>query len=100
VRGTQICNFFEKIFPPDTKKIKTNRASVREKNPEKMQILKLQYLDLPNSVSDDFFFNLGVFMIGTHIYNLFIQNFHINIPKCFGMLRPSFFFYDFFLLQK
>jgi hypothetical protein len=35
---------------------------------------------------------LGVFLRGTQIYNLFLQIFHINIPKISGMSRPSFFF--------
>jgi hypothetical protein len=61
VRGTQICNFLGKIWPPTATKIKTNRAAVRRKNPEKLQILKPQYLDLPDSVLDDFFFSTWVF---------------------------------------
>jgi hypothetical protein len=61
VRGSQICNFLEKIRPPAATEIKTNRAAVRGKNPENLQILKLQYLDLPDSVSDDFFFQIGCF---------------------------------------
>jgi hypothetical protein len=32
-----------------------------QKNPEKLQILKPQYLDLPDSVLDDFFFQIGCF---------------------------------------
>jgi hypothetical protein len=94
VGGTQICNLLEKIQPPTATEIKTNRVAVRGKNPEKLQILKLQYLDLPDSVSDDFFFNFGVFMRGTQIYNLFHQILHINIPKNSGMSRPSFFFFE------
>jgi hypothetical protein len=31
-------------------------------------------------------------MRGNQIYNLFLQIFHINIPKISGMSRPSFFF--------
>jgi hypothetical protein len=61
VRGTQICNLFEKIQPPFATKIKTNRASIHGKNLEKLQILKLQYLDLSDSISDDFFFQIGCF---------------------------------------
>jgi hypothetical protein len=56
VRGTQICNLFGNIRPPNATEIETNRAAVRRKNPEKLQILKPQYLDLPDSVSVDFFF--------------------------------------------
>jgi hypothetical protein len=73
VRGTQICNFFEKIQPPTATEIKTNRVAVRGKIPQKLQILKLQYLDFPDSVSDDFFFKLGVFLRGIQIYNPFLQ---------------------------
>jgi hypothetical protein len=66
VRGTQICNLFGQIRPPATTekiKIKINKNSVvvRGKNPEKLQILKLQYLDFLDSISDDFFFQLGCF---------------------------------------
>jgi hypothetical protein len=100
VRGTQIYNLFGNIQPPNATKIKTNRAAVRRKNPEKLQILKPQYLDLPDSVSDDFFFNLGVFLRGTQIYNPFMKIFHINILKMFGMSRPSFFFSGKKNLQK
>ena len=56
VRRTQICNLFWKIWPPNATEIKTNCVVVHRKNPEKLQILKPQYLDLPDSVSDDFFF--------------------------------------------
>jgi hypothetical protein len=42
-------------------KIKKIVAVVRGKNPENLQILKLQYLDFPNSVSDDLFFQIGCF---------------------------------------
>ena len=34
VRGTHICNMFEKIQPPIATKIKKNHAAVRRKNPE------------------------------------------------------------------
>jgi hypothetical protein len=61
MRGTQICNLFGNIQPPNATEIKTNRAAVRRKNPEKLQILKPQYLDLPDSVSVDFFFQIGCF---------------------------------------
>jgi hypothetical protein len=36
-------------------------AAIHKKTPKKLQILKLQYLDFPDSVSDDFFFQLGCF---------------------------------------
>ena len=61
MRGTQICNFLGKIQPPIATKIKTNHAAVRRKNPEKLQILKPQYLDLLDSVLDDLFFKIGCF---------------------------------------
>jgi hypothetical protein len=61
VRGTQICNLFGKIRPPNATEIKTNRAIVRRKNPENLQILKPQYLDLSDSISVDFFFFNWVF---------------------------------------
>jgi hypothetical protein len=61
VRRTQICNLFWQIRPSNATEIKTNRAAVRRKNPEKLQILKPQYLDLPDSVLDDFFFQIGCF---------------------------------------
>jgi hypothetical protein len=61
VRGTQICNLFGQIWPPNSTEIKINRAAVHGKNPENLQILKPQYLDLPDSVLDDFFFQLGCF---------------------------------------
>jgi hypothetical protein len=92
VRRTQIYNLFGQIRPPNATEIKTNRATVRRKNPEKLQILKPQYLDLSDSVLDDFFFNLGVFMRGTHIYNPFLQILYRNVLKVTGMSRPSFFF--------
>jgi hypothetical protein len=92
VRRTHICNLFGQIRPPNATEIKTNRAAVRRKNPENLQILKPQYLDLPDSVLDDFFFNLGVFLRGTQIYNSFLQILHRNILKMSGMSRPSFFF--------
>jgi hypothetical protein len=57
-----------------------------------LQILKLQYLDFSDSVLDDFFFNLGVFMRGTQIYNHFLQILHRNILKTSRMSWPSFFF--------
>jgi hypothetical protein len=91
VRGTQIYNFLGKIRPPTATKIKANRSAVCRKNPENLQILKPQYLDLPDSVSDDFFFKLGVFLRGTQIYNLLMQILYINIPKTSIMSRPSFF---------
>jgi hypothetical protein len=91
VRGTQICNLFGKIRPPTATEIKKNRAVVRGKNPEKLQILKLQYLDFPDSVSDDFFFfNLGVFLRGTQIYNLFLQIFHKIYQKFLECRGPLF----------
>jgi hypothetical protein len=33
-------------------------------------------------------------MRGSHIYNLFLKNFHRNIPKFSGISRPSFFFFE------
>jgi hypothetical protein len=56
VRGTHIGNVLGKIRPPTATKIKKNRVVVHRKNPENLQILKPQYLDLPDSVSDDLFF--------------------------------------------
>jgi hypothetical protein len=92
VRGTQICNFFEKIQPPTATEIKTNRAVVRGKNPEKLQILKLQYLDFRTPFRTIFFFKLGVFLRGTQIYNPFLQIFHKiyqKLQECRGPLFSS-----------
>ena len=100
VRGTQIYNLFGQIRPPNATEIKINRATVRRKNPEKLQILKPQYLDLLDFVSDDFFFYLGVFLRETQIYNYFLQILHRNILKMSGMSRPSFFFSEKKNLQK
>jgi hypothetical protein len=61
VRGTQISNLFGKIRPPDAIEIKKILATVRGKNPENLHILKLQYLDFPDSISNDFFFFNWVF---------------------------------------
>jgi hypothetical protein len=72
VRGTQVFNLFGQIRPPAATNIKTNHPIVCGKNLEKLQILKLQYLDFPNSFSGDFFFKLGVFLRGTQKYNLFL----------------------------
>jgi hypothetical protein len=100
VRGTQICNFFEKIRPPAATEIKTNRVVIRRKNPEKLQILKLQYLDLPDSVSDDFFFQLGCFSERNSDIQPVSTNFSHKYTKSFGMSRPSFFFSEKKNLQK
>jgi hypothetical protein len=61
VIGTQICNLFGKNRPPTSIEIKKNHVVVCKKNPENLQILKLQYLDFPDSVLDDLFFQLGCF---------------------------------------
>jgi hypothetical protein len=92
VRGTQICNLFGQIQPPDATEIKKILAAVRGKNPENLQILKLQYLDFPDSVSDDFFFQIGCFSERNSDIQPFLQIFHRNIPKTSRMSRPSFFF--------
>jgi hypothetical protein len=42
-------------------KKKKKIVSSAGKNPENLQILKLQYLDFQDSVSDDFFFEIGFF---------------------------------------
>jgi hypothetical protein len=52
---------FGKIRPPIAKNIKKNCIIVCGKKPKKLQILKLQYLDFPDSFLDDFFFQLGCF---------------------------------------
>jgi hypothetical protein len=96
VRGTQICNLFEKIRPPAATEIKTNHAAVHGKNPENLQILKLQYLDLPDSVSDDFFFQLGCFSeknsdrqpISANFAHKYIENFW-NVTALFFLLRKK-----------
>jgi hypothetical protein len=85
VRGTHIYNLFGQLWPPDATEIKKNRATVHGKNPENLQILKLQYVDFPDSILDDLFFKLGVFLRGNHIHTLFLQNFHKNILKRSGM---------------
>jgi hypothetical protein len=89
VRRTQICNLFGQIRPPNATEIKTNRAAVRRKNPEKLQILKPQYLDLPDSVLDDFFFQIGCFSERNSDIQPFSANFAQNILKMSGMSRPS-----------
>jgi hypothetical protein len=61
VRRTQICNLFGQIRLSNATEIKINHAVVRRKNPEKLQILKPQYLDLPDSILDDFVFQIGCF---------------------------------------
>ena len=84
MRRTQICNLFGQIRPPNATEIKINNDVVRrKKTPEKLQILKPQYLDLPDSVSDDLFFNLGIFLRGIQIYNPFLQILDRNIQKMF-----------------
>jgi hypothetical protein len=91
VRGTQICNFLGKIRPPTATKIKTNRDAVRRKNPENLQILKPQYLDLPDSVLDDFFFQIGYFSERNSDIQPLSENFAQKCTKNFRMSRPSFF---------
>jgi hypothetical protein len=96
VRGTQICNLFGKIRPPTSTEIKKNRAVVRGKNPEKLQILKLQYLDFPDSVSDDFFFQLGCFSernsdiqpVSANFSHKYTENFW-NVAALFFLLRKK-----------
>jgi hypothetical protein len=61
VRGDHICNLFGQIWPLATTEIKKNCAVIRGKNLEELHILKLQYLDFPDSFSDDLFFHLGCF---------------------------------------
>jgi hypothetical protein len=80
VRGTQICNLFGKIRPLAATKKKN--VVVHGKNPEKLQILKLQYLDFLDSVSDDLFFQLGCFsernsylqLVSTKFSNKYTEN--------------------------
>jgi hypothetical protein len=96
VRGTQICNFFGKIQASicyiNKKKIV---RIVHGKNPEKLQILKLQYLDFPDSVSDDFFFQIGCFYERNSDIQPVSANFSQKYTKNSGMSRPFF-----FLLRK
>jgi hypothetical protein len=96
VRGIQICNLFEKIWPPATIEIKKNCAVVHGKNPRKLQILKLQYLDLPKSVSDDLFFELGCFSerksdpqpVSTNFVHKYTEKFW-NVTALFFLLRKK-----------
>jgi hypothetical protein len=96
VRGTQICNLFGQIQPPDATEIKKIIAAVRGKNPENLQILKLQYLDFPDSVSDDFFFQIGCFSernsdiqpFSTNFSQKYTENFE-NVAALFFLLRKK-----------
>jgi hypothetical protein len=96
VRENQIYNLFEKIWPPAVTKIKTNRAAVHGKNPEKLQILKLQYLDLMDSVSDDLFFQLGccyernsdIQPVSANFSQKYTENFW-NVVALFFLLRKK-----------
>jgi hypothetical protein len=91
VRGTQICNLFGQIRPPDATKIKKILAAVRGKNPENLQILKLQYLDFPDSVSDDFFFQIGCFSERNSDIQPFSANFSQKYTKNFENVAALFF---------
>jgi hypothetical protein len=95
VRGTQIYNLFEKIRPPAATETKTNRVAVRGKNPEKLQILKLQYLHLPDSVLDDFVFQIGYFSERNSDIQPFSENFAQKCIKNFENVAALF-----FLLRK
>ena len=67
-----------------------------QKNPEKLQILKPQYLDLPDSVLDDFFFQLGFFSernsdiqpLSTNFAQKYTENFW-NVTALFFLLRKK-----------
>jgi hypothetical protein len=71
---------------------KKNRAAVRGKNPEKLQILKLQYLDFPDSVSDDFFFQLGCFSERNSDIQPVSTNFSQKYTENFWNVAALFFF--------
>ena len=61
VRGTQICNLFEKIRPPTASKMKTNRASVRRKKPWK-------FADFKTSISRPSGLHFGRFFFLTWVF--------------------------------
>jgi hypothetical protein len=107
VRGNQICNFLGKIQPPTATKIKLKKKLKKknkkkiaspsaEKNPENVQILKLQYLDFPESVSNDFFFQLGCFSerdsdiqpFSANFLQKYTENFD-NVAALFFLLRKK-----------
>jgi hypothetical protein len=91
VRRTQICNLFGQIWPPNATEIKTNHAAVCRKNPEKLQILKPQYLDLPDSVLDDLFFQLGCFSERNSDIQLFSTKFSQKYTENFNNVAALFF---------
>ena len=87
---------FEKIHPPVATEIKTNHAAVCRKNREKLQILKPQYPDLPDSVSVDFFFQIGCFSERNSDIQPFSTNFAQkytenvwNVAALFFLLRKK-----------
>jgi hypothetical protein len=94
VRGTQICNLFGQIMPPDATKIKKNLAAIHETNPENLQILKLQYIDFPDFLLNDFFFQIGWFSERKSYIQPFSAKFSQNIPKTSRMSQPSFFYFE------
>jgi hypothetical protein len=91
VRGTQICNLFGQIRPPDATKIKINLVVVRGKNSKNLQILKLQYLEFSDFVSDDFFFQLGCFSKRNSDIQPFSANFAQKYTKNFKNVAALFF---------
>jgi hypothetical protein len=71
--------------------MKTNRIAVHGKNPEKLKILKLQYLDLPDSVLDYFVFQLGFFSERNLDLQPISTNFAHRYTKNFGNFVALFF---------
>jgi hypothetical protein len=74
---------------------KKHCAAVHGKNPEKLQILKLLYIDFPDSVSDDLFFQLGCFYerksdiqpVSTNCAHKYIENFWNVAALLFSSLK-------------
>jgi hypothetical protein len=97
VRGTHICNLFRQIRPrASTKRKKKKIASPSaEKNPKNLEILKLQYLDFPDFVSDDLFFQLGFFSERKSDIEPIFANFSHKYTKNFWNVTVLF-----FLLRK
>ena len=80
MRGTQISNLFGQIWPLDATKIKNFS-----------QILKLQYLDFLDSVSDEFFFQLGYFYDRNSDLQSFSENFAQKYTENFENVTALFF---------
>jgi hypothetical protein len=72
-------------------KEKKNLVTVRGKNPENLQILKLQYLDFPDSVSDNFFFQIECFYERNSDIKPFSSNFSQKYTENFENVAALFF---------